>query len=294
MNSAGNGKIATDTAVPGRVALREPARISEGETLKLTITPRDTPFDTDQTLTLVLASDYASHVAPRPVAGQDFTVSLAASDTQLTPQMRNLADAGSYTGQQPHYTITLPANQESVAVKVTAIDDDEPETTEAMVVWVFHNGQAINREPGSADFLFIRASDPSPLAMSGTMAGNTATVTFNRAIKRIDYEADDQNDNPPAEETAFLLFTGQNPPTFEGPNKLPTPASGQPGGVYAESFSVSGNTLRVTFPLWISGNIRAWLVYDKTSPDGPLGDGSGNRYGHDVGRFIIQVHGPGS
>ena len=292
VNSAGDGKIATDTAVPGRVVLREPARISEGETSTLTITPRDTPFDTDQTLTLVLAGDYATHVAPRPIAGQDFTVSLAASDAQLTPQMRNLADAGSYTGQQPHYTITLPANQESVAVKVTAIDDDVPETTEEMVVWVFRNGQHINREPDSSDFLFIRASDLSPEAASGTMSGNTATVTFNRAIKRIDYEVDEHNDNPPAEETAFLLFTGEEPPTFEGPHHLPTPAPGQPEGVYAEYFSVSGNTLRVTFPLWITGNTKAWLVYDKIRPDGPLGDGSGSPYGYDVGRFIIQVHGP--
>ena len=291
VNSAGNGRVAWTTATPGRVVLREPARISEGQTSTLTITPRDTPFDTDQTLTLVLAGDYAPHVAPRPIAGQDFTVSLAASDTQLTPQMLTLQDAGSYTGQQPHYTITLPANQESVAVKVTAIDD-EPETTEEMVVWVFRNGRHINREPDSSDFLFIRASDPSPEATSGTMGGNTATVTFNRAIKRIDYEPDEHNDNPPAEETAFLLFTGQNPPTFEGPNNLPTPATGQPGGVYAEYFSASGNTLSVTFPLWITGNTRAWLVYDKIRPDGPLGDGSGSPYGHDVGRFIIQVAGP--
>ena len=294
VNPAGNGKIATDTAVPGRVVLREPARISEGQTSTLTITPRDTPFDTDQTLTLVLAGDYASHVAPRPIAGQDFTVSLADSDAQLTPQMRNLADTGSYTGQQPHYTVTLPANQESVAVRVRAIDDDVPETTEEMVVWVFRNGQHINREPDSADFLFIRASDPSPEPESKSMGGNTATVTFNRAIKRIDYEVDEHNDNPPAEETAFLLFTGQNPPTFEGPHNLPTPAAGQPGGVYAESFSVSSDTLRATFPVWITGNTKAWLVYDKIRPDGPLGDGSGSPYGFDVDRFIIQMHGPGS
>ena len=294
VNSAGDGQVATAAAVPGRVVLREPTRISEGQTSKLTITPRDTPFDTDQTLTLVLAGDYASDVSPRPIAGQDFTVSLAASDTQLTPQMRQLQDAGSYTGQQPHYTVTLPANQESVAVKVTAIDDDEPETTEEMVIWVFRNGQHINREPGSTDFLFIHASDPSPEPESKSMGGNTATVTFNRAIKRIDYEVDEHNDNPPAEETAFLLFTGAQPPTFEGPNNLPTPATGQPDGVYAESFSVSGNTLRATFPLWITGNTRAWLVYDKIRPDGPLGDGSGSPYGHDVNRFIIQVHGPGS
>ena len=221
-------------------------------------------------------------------------VTLTADGTVLEPEIKELTGIPLHTGTQPHYTVVLPQGDRDVSVTVTAVDDETPEPTEEMSVIVIRNGKWINRRHNATDLLFIRASDLSPEPESGSMSGNTATVTFNRAIKRIDFEADEHNDNPPAEETAFLLFTGQNPPTFEGPHKLPTPASGQPNGVYAESFSVSGNTLRVTFPQPLQSGAKRWLVYDKISPDGPLGDGSGSPYGHDVGRFIIQVAGPGS
>ena len=288
VNPAGDGEAATVTATPGRVVLREPFRFAEGEVSTLTITPKKAPFDSDQTLTLVLAGSYHPDTAPSPVAGQDFTVSLAAGDTLLTPQTRKLTNALSYNGLQPHYTLTLPANQESVAVKVTAIDDAEPEWSERMIIYVFRDGQQINRADFTSDNLYILASDQSPLPMSAAVNGATATVTFTRAVKQLEYGVYYEGDNPPAEEMAFLLFTGAKP-TFERPHHLPTPAAGQPEGVYTDSFSVNGRVVSVTFPQAVPTGTRAWFVYDKIHPDGPLGDGSGSPYGFDVSWFIIEA-----
>ena len=265
---------------------RIPTTIAEGEDATVTIVPPNIPSATDQTLTLVTAGASDGNWA---TAGADYTV--AVGGTVLTPQYRNLPERHLlvFPGPQPHYTLTVPTGELFVEATLTALDDPEPEPREYLSLLVFQDGQHINDQQTGPEKIFIRASDTWPEPQSASIRGATATVTFSRAVRRVDYQADEHDDNPLAEETAFLFFTGQNPTTFEGPHNLPTPAAGQPGGDYAESFSVSGNTLSVTFPEAAAADERAWVVYDKTHPDGPLDDASGSPHSRQVARFIIDA-----
>ena len=283
VNAAGAGPPASVTATPGRVVTRRPVRFEEGESSTVTILPPGAPFETDQTLTLVLASGRGAKTVPQPVAGDDYTVEL--NGMELSPQIRNLQDAYSFSGPQPHYPVTLPAGAISVAVRVIAVDDGEPEPSERLVIYVFHNEVRINRREIGADNLYIEASDRSAVPVSASIGRATVTVTFNRTVELRNHPGIDIS----AWETFFLLFTGAEPVLNR--HRWYENAPGHPAGVHAESVAVSGRTLTLTFPEPVAADERVWVAYDRTSPDAPLGDPleRTNPHAEPPGRFAIEA-----
>ena len=270
-NARGWGTAASKTATPGRVVLIEPSRIDEGESSTLTIRFPEAPYDTDRNYTLVLSRTLDEDADETGAKAEDFTVRIGGSVDP--PTFRNLANAHSHTGRQPHYRLTLPAETTSLLVGVRAVDDDTPEWNEEASIRVFEGNSSsgdwskwVNKRQSGSDTLRINASDRSAHAVSASISWRTATVTFNRSIELLTHPGVEV----PAWETSFLLFTGAEP--VLNSSLYYEAAPGHPDGVYAESISVSGSKLTVRFPRGVGSGTQAWVAYDRTSVDAPLGD----------------------
>ena len=274
---------ATETpATPQWEVTRNPAMIVEGGSATVTLRTSNgvTFFSTPEPVTLVLASTHDPNSFPGPVADADYTVTF--DGTALTPQSLSLADAGSFTGVQPHYGLSVPAGQSSVTVTVTALDDTEPESYETLRIAVLHDGR--HTYPRLND-LAIKESDRSPVLDSAVMDGATVTLTFGRTLRRVaDPRPPEEGPHPPQE--YFQLFTGAEPVSRHGG---PAPAPGQPDGQAATGFSLDGRVVTLTFPVAVAQGEQVWIVYDKFSLYAPLGDGSGSPYGRPVREFTREL-----
>ena len=268
---------ATPTERPPVVELSPGAELEEGDAVTLTITPPDSPYASNTTLTVALVSVAENRdVEPGPVAGSDYTV--AVGDTELAPRYHPFDAAGELaSGPQPHYALTLTAGELSTAVTLTAIDDQEPEGQEYAAIHVLKDGVELN---GDTDGFRIAASDRRPEPASATVAGNTVTLTFSRGLRRI--EDPGRNDEHPddtwiplAPEMYFTRFTGDEAPVLDEHN-LAAPAPGQPEGQVASGFALRGNTVTLTFPDPVSASENVWIEYRQYSAYAPLGDGSGD------------------
>ena len=293
-NVAGYGPNATATATPTErppvVELSPGAELEEGDAVTLTITPPDSPYESDTTLTVALVSVAKNQgVAPGPVAGTDYTV--AVGDTELAPRYHRFDPAGDLaSGPQPHYALTLTAGELSTAVTLTAIDDQEPEGQEFASIHVLEDGAELN---GSGDGFRIAASDLRPEPASATVAGNTVTLTFSRGLRLIEDpgESDGDPDDtwiPLAPEMYFTRFTGDEAPVFDE-NHQAAPAPGQPEGQIASGFSLRGGTVTLTFPDPVSASENVWIAYHQYNAYAPLGDGSGDPDGRPVRKFLVKV-----
>ena len=283
---------ATPTERPPVVELSPGAELEEGDAVTLTITPPDSPYESDTTLTVALVSVAENQgVAPGPVAGTDYTV--AVGDTELAPRYHRFDAAGDLaSGPQPYYALTLTAGELSTAVTLTAIDDQEPEGQEYASIHVLEDGAELN---GSGDGFWIAASDLRPEPASATAAGNTVTLTFSRGLRLIEDpgQSDGHPDDtwiPLAPEMYFTRFTGDEPPVFDEHN-LAAPAPGQPEGQIASGFSLRGDTLTLTFPDPVSASENVWIAYHLYSAYAPLGDGSEDPDGRPVRKFLVKVQG---
>ena len=283
---------ATPTERPPVVELSPGAELEEGDAVTLTITPPDSPYESDTTLTVALVSVAENQgVALGPVAGTDYTV--AVGDTELAPRYHRFDAAGDLaSGPQPHYALTLTAGELSTAVTLTAIDDQEPEGQEYASIHVLEDGAELN---GSGDGFWIAASDLRPEPASATVAGNTVTLTFSRGLRLIEDPGQSHGHPedtwiPLAPEMYFTRFTGDEPPVFDEHN-LAAPAPGQPEGQIANGFSLRGDTLTLTFPDPVSASENVWIAYHQYSAYAPLGNGSEDPDGRPVRRFLVKVQG---
>ena len=310
---AGNGSSASGSQavinntipVPEGVTAT-PVRFAEGEQSTMRITPPGAPFGESRTYTLVLSRTHDPQEVQDAEAAADYRV--AQGGTSLTPQFRHLGNAWSHTGRQPHYALVLGAGERSMPVEVRALDDDEPEPSESMAIWVFNGADTndrsksnwINKRQTGLDGLIIKASDKSAVPVDATLRaarvtmhdasnavvdGSEVTVTFNRAVL---LEAH-PGIHVSAWETYFLLFIGAEPVRVTQLGYKPAP--GHPEGVYAESIAVSGRRLTLSFPKAVASGERVWVAYDRRSADAPLGDPleATNPHARPPGRFAIEA-----
>ena len=275
VNDAGAGPRASVTATPRDHGLFVgPTTIGEGGSATVTIIPQEAPFDTAETVTMVLAS---AQGPDQPRETSDFRVTTA-DDEPLAGTDRPFTVPGR-TGRHPHphYAVAFaPADSEAM-VKVGAVDDDVSECREELLVYAYTDyGTAaekrISTRPSTvAHSIFLEDDDRQATLESAAIDGATATLTFDRAVALVT-EPDDPGDpgykpNPP--HRYFTLFTGARP----GENAVGTRATG---------FSLSGRTATVTFPEAVERGVAAWVRYDRFGRWAPLGKPTAGRCGEAV------------
>ena len=275
VNDAGAGPQASVTATPRDHGLFVSATtIGEGGSATVTIIPQEAPFDTAETVTMVLAS---AQGPDQPRETSDFRVTTA-DDEPLAGTDRPFTVPGR-TGRHPHphYAVAFaPADSEAM-VKVVAVDDDVSECREEILVYAYTDyGTAaekrISTRPSTvAHSIFLEDDDRQATLESAAIDGATATLTFDRAVALVT-EPDDPGDpgykpNPPHH--YFTLFTGARP----GENAVGTLATG---------FSLSGRTATVTFPEAVERGVTAWVRYDRFGRWAPLGKPTAGRCGQAV------------
>ena len=255
-----------------------PAIISEGEHATVTVAPANAPFATDQTVTLAFASHDGDDVTP----GVDYTV--FADGTTLSHRNRTLANHVAFTSPQPHYDLTLPAGWTSIVATVAAADDDDAECHEMIYLLAFHDGERINRKPQRSDTLAIRSSDLRPELDNAVIDGNTVTLTFNRRLRHVTQPPDTHPYDLYPAHLYFSLYTGPDRPGYNR-HGVPQPRPDQ----YAETFSLSGRQVVLTFAEPVAADETVWVAYDQLSKYAPLGDGSDGSCGLGVSSFITQA-----
>ena len=275
VNDAGAGPQASVTATPRDHGLFVSATtIGEGGSATVTIIPQEAPFDTAETVTMVLAS---AQGPDQPRETSDFRLTTA-DDEPLAGTDRPFTVPGR-TGRHPHphYAVAFaPADSEAM-VKVGAVDDDVSECREEILVYAYTDyGTAaekrISTRPSTvAHSIFLEDDDRQATLQSAAIDGATATLTFDRAVALVT-EPDDTGDpgykpNPPHH--YFTLFTGARP----GENAVGTLATG---------FSLSGRTATVTFPEAVERGVTAWVRYDRFGRWAPLGKPTAGRCGQAV------------
>ena len=275
VNDAGAGPRVSVTATPRDHGLFVgPTTIGEGGSATVTIIPQEAPFDTAETVTMVLAS---AQGPDQPRETSDFRVTTA-DDEPLAGTDRPFTVPGR-TGRHPHphYAVAFaPADSEAM-VKVGAVDDDVSECREELLVYAYTDyGTAaekrISTRPSTvAHSIFLEDDDRQATLESAAIDGATATLTFDRAVALVT-EPDDPGDpgykpNPPHH--YFTLFTGARP----GENAVGTRATG---------FSQSGRTATVTFPEAVERGVTAWVRYDRFGRWAPLGKPTAGRCGQAV------------
>ena len=275
VNDAGAGPQASVTATPRDHGLFVgPTTIGEGGSATVIIIPQEAPFDTAETVTMVLAS---AQGPDQPRETSDFRVTTA-DDEPLAGTDRPFTVPGR-TGRHPHphYAVAFaPADSEAM-VKVGAVDDDISECREEILVYAYTDyGTAAEkristRPPTVAHSIFLEDDDRQATLESATIDGATATLTFDRAVALVT-EPDDTGDpgykpNPPHH--YFTLFTGARP----GENAVGTLATG---------FSLSGRTATLTFPEAVERGVTAWVRYDRFGRWAPLGKPTAGRCGQAV------------
>ena len=234
--------------------------IEESHPARIAIAPAKAPFKSDQTITLMLASHKDDHEA----SPGDYTVSI--DGTLLQPSFYKFVELIWSSDSWPHYTLTLPAGETQIEVFIAAVDDEEAECQETIFLYVFHGGY---RQKTS---LNIKANDLRPEIESAEVNGNTATLTFNRPLQWIKPPPDDPNYYSPPHHH-FSLST-------EPPTQIQ----------YADTFSLNGRRVVLTFAEPVTADETVWVVYDQLSLYAPLGDGSGCPCGRAVRSFKIQAN----
>ncbi len=275
VNDAGAGPQASVTATPRDHGLFVSATtIGEGGSATVTIIPQEAPFDTAETVTMVLAS---AQGPDQPRETSDFRVTTA-DDEPLAGTDRPFTVPGR-TGRHPHphYAVAFaPADSEAM-VKVRAVDDDVSECREEILVYAYTDyGTAaekrISTRPSTvAHSIFLEDDDRQATLESAAIDGATATLTFDRAVALVTEpgDADDPGYKPNPPHHYFTLFTGARP----GENAVGTLATG---------FSLSGRTATVTFPEAVERGVTAWVRYDRFDRWAPLGKPTAGRCGQAV------------
>ena len=269
-----------DIAGGRRRLIVAPSALAEGGSATVTVVPAEAPFATDQTVTLAFASHDTDADAVAP--GADYTLSVGG--TTLRHRNRTLANDPVFTSPQPHYDLTLPAGWTAITATVTAVDDDEVECYAMFYLLAFRDGALFNGKPMGSDTLTIKKSDQRPQLDSAVIDGNTVTLTFSRALRHVRQPPDTHPYDLYPARLYFWLYTGLERPSYNR-HGVPRPRPDQ----YAETFSLSGRQVVLTFAEPVAADETVWVVYDQLSKYAPLGDGSGGNCGRAVSSFIREA-----
>ena len=306
VNVNGGGAVSlTRTATPktpsiGWSITADRDEIAEGENVTVTIrAPGGSTFETDQTLTLAFGGTLATH----PVTRSDYLVSHKGSG--IEPVMRRITDEDgtAITGPVPHHDLTLAAGETQIVVTIEAVFDFVAEPQENLDFKVFHHGHfgdgvtytrmgengshTITATPdGSIEtvFILVERSDRSPVVVSAEIDGNRVTLQFNRVLSHNRPDDIGSVESTPVlpSELHFGLQTGGVEPTYDA-------EEGYGGETYADTFSLSGSVVILTFAEAVECGTEVWVTYEQGGIWAPLDDGSGSDYASPVQNFAVQA-----
>ena len=291
-----------------------PTTITEGESTTITIIPEGAPFDTDKSITVVMAGQSGHNKPLESGNGVDGDFSLFAENgdrlsgsngefnrpgvltTPFFSGSGSESNGPGISGNQPHYTIVLPAGEGKITMTLDATDDGVSECREELSVYTYTDYGGGNQKRITqyedkyiAKSVFIEDDDRRAKIKSAVVNGRTVMLTLDQAIGR-DSPPDDPNhidyeENPNSPEQYFSLFTGSKPGKYDI-------------GTMARSFSLlgSGETVMLTFPKAVGENVSAWVRYDQWSRYSPLGEPLEGRCGYAVasGTWLLERDGGGT
>ena len=268
--------VPDDESEPYLLTLKvSPSEVAEGGSATVTVEyANHLWFDTDQTITLVAAgpSGFPGEAEP----SEDFALSV--NGEMLSPTFQPMQRDG-YTGPEDvaHWELTLPAEACSVTATVVVRDDDAAEGQECIYFTAIHNGAIV----GSREGIAIPANDLRPEPESVQIDGNTVWLTFDRELRHVQRPPEDPFHLYPPN-LHFSLYTGANPPVFgEYGGTQPPPDQ------YADTFSLSGRQVKLTFAEPVTAGETVWVIYHQLSVYAPLGNADPNGYG--VRSFIMEA-----
>ena len=269
-NGIGRGQAATVTVTPRNKGIFiERTTISEGETTLIDIIPEGAPFDSHKQVAVVLASRSGPD---QPRKTTDFVLNdLFAGATADAIASRPVPG---FPGTHPTYGVIFSDVTTTGELRLYARDDAVSECREELYVYAYVDEERIATSPNVINSIVIEDDDRQPRIESATINGQTVTLTFDQSLELVT-EPSDANDpgyqpNPP--QSYFSLFTGVYQP---GVNSA---------GTLAEGFSLSGRTVRLTFPNAVTEGTNAWVRYDRFSKWAPLGVPQGRPCAQAVGK----------
>ena len=260
-----------DVPEPELTLTVSPSEVAEGGSATVAVAHANyRRFDTDQTVALVAAgpSGFPGDAEP----GEDFALSV--DGETLSPTFRPM-QRGGWTGPEDvaHWELTLPAEASSVTATVAVRDDDAAEGQEWIFFTALHDGAIV----GSREEIAIPANDLRPEPVSAQIDGNVVRLTFNRELKHVTDPIIHYPSN-----LHFSLYSGANSPVF-GENGGSQPPPDQ----YADTFSLSGRQVELTFAEPVAAGETVWVIYHQLSIYAPLGNADPNGYG--VRSFIMEA-----
>ena len=280
-NDAGASTAASATATPRNEGVFiDPTTITEGGETTITLLPKDTPFASAKTVTVVLAG---ADILDEDEQNTDVTLANGDAVLSATNQLLN---APGRRGTYPHYNIAFAAGETELALTLDATEDTVAECREDLFVYAYTDygrstEQRITQRPlTSAHNVFIEDDDAQAKIESAVIDSRTVTLTFDQAITLVrppqpgDADYDEEDGIPHTPEQYFSLFTGASP----GAND---------SGTYAHSFSLSGRTVTLTYAEAIGENVPAWVRYSRWGRYAPLGAPPGGECGQ--GRRLRHV-----
>ena len=275
MDSETTVTVLDDESEPYLTLTVSPSEVAEGGSATVTVEHANHLwFDTDQTITLVAAgpSGFPGDAEP----SEDFALSV--NGETLSPTFQPMQRDG-YTGPEDvaHWELTLPAEACSITATVAVRDDDAAERQECIFFTAIHDGAIV----GSREAIAIPANDLRPEPESALIDGNTVWLTFDRELRQVQRPPEDPFRLYPPN-LHFSLYTGENPPVF-GESGGSQPAPDQ----YADTFSLSGRQVKLTFAEPVTECETVWVIYHQLSVYAPLGNADPN--GCAVRSFIVEA-----
>ena len=305
INSKGGGPAARVEGRPLDVGIRVTNHsVAEGDSTTLRIRPPGAPFDAgvEKVLTVVLASRGG---ADRARAGTDYI--LRRGTTPLAHSDRAFGVA-TLSGAQPHFTLPMPPSLQEVTLTLETIEDELAECREELFAyaWIHDAADPGNRSRIDADLrrsdnIFIEDDDPHAKLESAQIDGATVTLTFDRAIDRIEVAGPGDPDHDPGylpllPRSYFTMWRGGGTaPAWAGASGVPLNVawrSNGPGpgaGTDASSFVLTGRTVTLTFPEPVAEGENAWLAYQRSGRHAPLGKATEGRCRRAVPKFITAL-----
>ena len=305
INSKGGGPAARVEGRPLDVGIRVANHsVEEGESTTLRIRPPGAPFDAgaEKVLTIVLASRGGED---RARAGTDYilrrgTTPLAHSDRAF--------DVATLAGAQPHFTLPMPPSLRELTLTLETIEDELAECREELFAYAFIHDATdpasrtrIVADPRRSDNIFIEDDDPHAKLESAQIDGATVTLTFDRAINRIEVAGPGDPDHDPGylpllPRSYFTMWRrGGTAPAWGGAPGVPlnvawrSTGPGPGAGTGASSFVLTARTVALTFPEPVAEGENAWLAYQRTGRHAPLGKATEGRCRRAVPKFITAL-----
>ena len=252
-----------------------PSEVQEGASAAVTVSHvNHHRFDTEQTITLVAASPSGFPGDAEP--GEDFTLSL---DGETLPPTFQPMQVGNWTGpvDVAHWELTLPAEAGSVTATLAVRDDDAAEGKEWISFTAIHDGAIV----GCRQQVAIPANDLRPELESAQVEGAVVRLIFDRELRYVPRPPEDPFQNYPPN-LHFSLYTGADPPVF---GKVA--GTEPPPDQYADTFSLSGRVVELTFAEPVAAGQTVWVIYHQLTLYSPLGNADPN--GYSVRSFIREA-----